>query len=111
MTFEALPAILLAGAVTAVVAYLLTPLAMRIATRLGAIDEPDSGRRIHSRPIPRAGGLAVVTSFVSVGLVALILQAQLETFGSGWRWQPERPGAHRPAEVDGSAPGWRVRHR
>ncbi len=90
MTFEALPAILLAGAVTAVVAYLLTPLAMRIATRLGAIDEPDSGRRIHSRPIPRAGGLAVVTSFVSVGLVALILQAQLETFGSGWRWQPER---------------------
>jgi len=72
------------------VAYLLTPLAMRIATRLGAIDEPDSGRRIHQRPIPRAGGLAVAASFVGVGLAALLLQAQLELFGSGWRWQAER---------------------
>jgi len=90
VTFEALPAILLAGAVTAIVAYLLTPLAMRIATRLGAIDEPDSGRRIHQRPIPRAGGLAVAASFVGVGLAALLLQAQLELFGSGWRWQSER---------------------
>ena len=48
-----------AGVAAAVAAYLLTPAAMRLATRVGAIDEPDSGRRIHVRPIPRAGGLAV----------------------------------------------------
>ena len=90
MTFDALPYILVAGAAAAVVAYLLTPLAMRVATRAGAIDEPDSGRRIHLSPIPRAGGLAVVVSFVIVGLVALLLQAQFELFGSGWRWQLPR---------------------
>ena len=90
MTFEALPAILATGAIAALLAFLLTPLAMRIATRAGAIDNPDSGRRIHVRPIPRAGGLAVVTAFVVVGLIALLLQAQFELYDGGWRWQPER---------------------
>jgi len=90
VTFEALPAILATGAIAALLAFLLTPLAMRIATRAGAIDNPDSGRRIHVRPIPRAGGLAVVTAFVVVGLIALLLQAQFELYDGGWRWQPER---------------------
>ena len=63
------PAVLPRAAVAAaVVAYFLTPLAMRFATAIGAIDEPDSGRRIHIRPIPRAGGLAVALSFVFVGI-------------------------------------------
>lgn len=78
MTFDALPHILVAGVAAAVVAYLLTPLAMRLATLSGAIDEPDSGRRIHVRPIPRAGGLAVVFAFVVVGLLALFLQARFQ---------------------------------
>ena len=52
LTFEALPAILVAGAIAAVLAYAMTPVAMRLAMRLGAIDEPDTGRRIHIRPIP-----------------------------------------------------------
>ena len=90
MTLDALPLIVVTGAIAAALAYVLTPVAMCVATALGAIDTPDSGRRIHVRPIPRAGGLAVATSFVLVGLVALLLQAQLELFGSGWRWQPER---------------------
>ena len=78
MNFGELPFILAIGGAAAVVAYLLTPLAMRLSTRTGAIDEPDSGRRVHVRPIPRAGGLAVATSFVAVGLIALLLQAQYE---------------------------------
>ncbi len=90
MTFDALPAIVITGVIAAALAYVLTPLAMRVATRTGAIDHPDSGRRIHVRPIPRAGGLAVVSSFLVVGLVALVLQAQLELYDGGWRWQPER---------------------
>ncbi len=36
-----------------------TPLTSRIAHRIGAIDLP-SGRRIHTRPTPRLGGLAIV---------------------------------------------------
>ena len=90
MTFDALPAILGTGVAAAVLAFLLTPLAMRVATHFGAIDNPDSGRRIHVRPIPRAGGLAVVVAFVVVGLAALLIQAQTEFYASGWRWQPER---------------------
>ena len=90
MTFDALPAIVITGVVAAVLAFVLTPWAMRVATGAGAIDNPDSGRRIHVRPIPRAGGLAVVTAFLVIGSVALVLQARLELYGSGWRWQPER---------------------
>jgi UDP-GlcNAc:undecaprenyl-phosphate GlcNAc-1-phosphate transferase len=78
VTFDALPFILATGAVATILAYLLTPLAMRLATAVGAIDEPDAGRRIHVRPIPRAGGLAVVAAFVAVGLVALLLQQRYE---------------------------------
>jgi UDP-GlcNAc:undecaprenyl-phosphate GlcNAc-1-phosphate transferase len=59
--------ILLALLVAAVVAFLLTPVAIRIATRAGAIDMPDEGRRVHRKPIPRGGGLAVVASFLVVG--------------------------------------------
>jgi len=80
VNLEALPYVLAAGAAAAVVAFLLTPWAMRFATRSGAIDEPDSGRRIHFRPIPRAGGLAVAVAFVVIGLAALLLQGQFEFF-------------------------------
>jgi len=90
VTFDALPAIVITGAIAAALAFLLTPLAMRVATRAGAIDNPDSGRRIHVRPIPRAGGLAVVASFLVVGSVALLLQARLDLYSDAWRWQPER---------------------
>ncbi|CAN5126273.1 MraY family glycosyltransferase [soil metagenome] len=66
---QALPIVLLALVATAVVSFLLTPLAIRFADRIGAIDEPDDERRIHARPIPRTGGLAVAGAFLSVGLV------------------------------------------
>ncbi len=80
MRFDALPFILAAAGAAAVVAYLLTPLAMRLATHVGAIDEPDSGRRIHDRPIPRAGGLAVVSAFVGVGILAILINDRFDFF-------------------------------
>jgi len=68
---DALPAVLAALAATALVSFLLTPLTIRYAARLGAIDEPDSDRRVHRRPIPRTGGLAVAATFVGVGVAGL----------------------------------------
>jgi UDP-GlcNAc:undecaprenyl-phosphate/decaprenyl-phosphate GlcNAc-1-phosphate transferase len=65
--------ILAAFVVASLAALLLTPLAGRIAIRTGAIDLPDSGRRIHAQPIPRAGGLAVAAAFILVTLGALVL--------------------------------------
>jgi UDP-GlcNAc:undecaprenyl-phosphate GlcNAc-1-phosphate transferase len=70
---EELHFVLAALLAAAAAAWLLTPVAMRFASRTGAIDEPDAGRRVHSRPIPRAGGLAVVLAFVGVSAVAVLL--------------------------------------
>ena len=42
----------------------LTPLAGRLGTRLGAVDMP-APRKVHTTPLPRAGGLAVFLSFVA----------------------------------------------
>ena len=60
-----------AFAVAGLLSYLLTPVAIAIARRVGAIDEPDSARRVHRAPVARLGGLAVGTTFVIVGVVAI----------------------------------------
>jgi UDP-GlcNAc:undecaprenyl-phosphate GlcNAc-1-phosphate transferase len=50
----------------------LTPLVIRLATWIGAVDQPNE-RKIHTHPIPRLGGLAVYSSFfLSFGLIRLI---------------------------------------
>jgi UDP-GlcNAc:undecaprenyl-phosphate GlcNAc-1-phosphate transferase len=45
-----------------VVTFLLTPLVIRLARRIGMMDAPDE-RRIHTGIIPRGGGLAVFIGF------------------------------------------------
>ncbi len=41
-----------------------TPLVKRFAQKVGAIDVPKDGRRMHDHPIPRMGGLAMFLGFV-----------------------------------------------
>jgi UDP-GlcNAc:undecaprenyl-phosphate GlcNAc-1-phosphate transferase len=53
------PLVILAGLVTVL---LITPAVIRITTALGLIDTPDT-RRIHTRPIPRGGGVAIFIGF------------------------------------------------
>lgn len=48
--------------VSAIGAFLLTPLAIRLAFRWGAVDVPNA-RKVHSRPMPRMGGFAVFLAF------------------------------------------------
>jgi UDP-GlcNAc:undecaprenyl-phosphate/decaprenyl-phosphate GlcNAc-1-phosphate transferase len=55
-----------------VCASILTPLVRRLAHRMGALDHAWSSRKIHSRPIPRLGGVAIVVAFY-VPLVGLLL--------------------------------------
>ena len=74
---DALPAVLVALLATALLSFLLTPLTIRFAAQLGAIDVPNDERRVHQRPIPRTGGLAVAGSFVIVGLAGLALNSVL----------------------------------
>jgi len=42
----------------------LTPLVRRWAVRWGAVDWPDDQRRIHTRPTPRLGGVAIYVAFL-----------------------------------------------
>lgn len=51
-------------------AILVTPFVREQATRLRVLDHP-GGRRIHDRPIPRAGGVAVYLAFLPVFLAAI----------------------------------------
>ncbi len=46
-------------AVALVVALLMTPVSIRIAHKIGAIDVPKDDRRMHHRAIPRFGGFAI----------------------------------------------------
>ncbi len=49
----------------------LTPLTARLAQRIGAVDVPTDRPHVHSRPIPRIGGIAIVVAIV-VGWLAFV---------------------------------------
>ncbi len=53
----------LAFAVSLAVGAALTPLAGMLARRWGALDHALSSRKIHGRPVPRTGGIAIVAAF------------------------------------------------
>jgi UDP-GlcNAc:undecaprenyl-phosphate/decaprenyl-phosphate GlcNAc-1-phosphate transferase len=59
-----------AFAVALVVSWIATPVAVRVAWRVGAIDTPRE-RGLHSFPTPRLGGLAILVAVVASGLVFL----------------------------------------
>ena len=57
----------------------MTPISKKIAYRVGAIDKPKA-RGVHSKPMPLAGGTAIVLGFV---VTVLLLTPLLE--GSHWQ--------------------------
>src|ERR1700754_280516 len=65
-TLDALWAFLIAGIVT----MLLVPLTIRLANRVGAIDEPNE-RSLHFAPTPKLGGLAILVGVLAAGLIWL----------------------------------------
>lgn len=54
-----MPTYMLAFVVALFVTYLLTPQVMKLAVKAGAMDAPDA-RKVHTSPIPRMGGLAIL---------------------------------------------------
>jgi UDP-GlcNAc:undecaprenyl-phosphate/decaprenyl-phosphate GlcNAc-1-phosphate transferase len=48
----------------AAIVLLLTPVAARLAPRIGALDVPSDRPRVHSAPIPRIGGIAIVAGIL-----------------------------------------------
>ena len=60
-----------------VISLALTPVAKMIAYKIGAIDIPKDKRRVHKKPIPRLGGLAIYYGFLISVLFFCRLDKQL----------------------------------
>ena len=65
--------ILTLGALSLALALLLTPLVRDSIGRFGFLDHPDGVRKKHGSPIPRVGGIAIVTAYVATFAIALAL--------------------------------------
>jgi len=63
LTSEELALVVLAFLVGIVGTIILTPVAMRVAEKAGVLDYPHA-RRVHTKPTPRWGGLAMYTAFL-----------------------------------------------
>ena len=59
------------------ITFIMTPLVMILAEKVGAIDVPKDNRRVHKTPIPRLGGLAIYIGFMSAVLFTLPLTSKL----------------------------------
>ena len=66
-------------AAAALIALLSTPVVRSLAVRVGAVDVPRDGRRMHDHPIPRMGGLAIFFGFLLSVLLFLPLTGQLRS--------------------------------
>ena len=58
-------------------AYAFTPIVRVLAFKVGAIDVPKDNRRMHKKPIPRIGGLAIFLGFMITCLLFCELSTKL----------------------------------
>ncbi len=70
--------VLLALGVAAVFSYLATPFVKKLAFKIGAVDVPKDSRRMHTHPIPRLGGLAIVLAFLLCTFLFVKLDKQMQ---------------------------------
>jgi UDP-GlcNAc:undecaprenyl-phosphate GlcNAc-1-phosphate transferase len=61
---------------SAFLAELITPLVIRLAWRVGAVDKPGA-RSVHTRPIPRIGGVAIYVAAMSLILCLPLIDRQV----------------------------------
>ncbi|MBQ4042554.1 MAG: undecaprenyl/decaprenyl-phosphate alpha-N-acetylglucosaminyl 1-phosphate transferase [Clostridia bacterium] len=67
----------------ALLAYAITPPVRVLAYKIGAIDIPADARRMHKKPIPRLGGLAIFFSFIITSLIFCKLSPALVSIWIG----------------------------
>ncbi|MBQ8590124.1 MAG: undecaprenyl/decaprenyl-phosphate alpha-N-acetylglucosaminyl 1-phosphate transferase [Firmicutes bacterium] len=59
------------------VSVVCTPLAIKIAPKIGAVDIPKDARRMHTKPMPRFGGMAIFLGTMSIVTIFLPKDSQL----------------------------------
>lgn len=68
-----------------ILAFSATPIAKKLAFKVGAIDVPRDERRMHKKPIARLGGLAIVAAF----LVSIFFYIITNSFNGGGFLNPD----------------------
>ncbi len=61
--------LVLAGVLSLVISYILTPVVIKIAHHVGAIDVPKDERRVHKKPIPLIGGLGIYIAVMTSTMI------------------------------------------
>ena len=59
------------------ITFSLVPLITKLAFKVGAVDNP-SQRKVHSKPMPRLGGLAIYIGFITMVLLTQPLTQQIQ---------------------------------
>lgn len=76
MTSQEIWTVLLALGLAAAVSFASTPLVKALSVKVGAVDVPKDGRRMHDHPIPRMGGLAIFFGFLTAMLLFVPLDGE-----------------------------------
>lgn len=80
MIINMLITFILAGITSAIIA----PLSIRLARKVGAVDVPNDERRIHTKAMPRIGGISFIIGFFVATIFALLttnIEDQTNLFG------------------------------
>lgn len=66
------------GILSFVLCLIITPFVIKFANKFGFVDIPNDSRRVHTKPMPRIGGLAMVISMYMAFLVYYLLTKNIE---------------------------------
>ncbi len=83
MTINDIVYLLTALLLGALVTFTTTPAVSVLAFKIGAVDVPKDNRRMHKKPIPRIGGLAIFAGFVISSLVFCEITPELVAIYTG----------------------------
>jgi UDP-GlcNAc:undecaprenyl-phosphate GlcNAc-1-phosphate transferase len=68
---------LIAFAASLLISFFITPYIKKLAVGVGAMDIPKDDRRVHRKPIPRLGGLAIYIAFTVIVLIMIPFNTKL----------------------------------
>lgn len=69
LSFDEYIKIGVAFAMAVILAFITTPLTIRLAKKIGIVDIPKDNRRMHNHPIPLLGGLSIIFAFVVTSII------------------------------------------
>lgn len=64
-----------------ITSFMLTPYSIIMARKVGAVDVPKDSRRMHTKAMPKLGGVAVISGFI-VSFIYLIITMTIENSGN-----------------------------